>query len=84
MGLNRYISNTKLEGYSSMIIEAKKLNGGIIQCKYEVHLECSNCGMSVDAEEYKSGTCSDCGATWNGKRHTKIHVTSVPLAGKSS
>ena len=41
-----------------MIIEAKKLDDGIIQCKYEVHLECSNCGMSVDAEEYKSGTCS--------------------------
>tara|TARA_R110002012_G_scaffold9152_1_gene41986 strand:- start:3113 stop:3316 length:204 start_codon:yes stop_codon:yes gene_type:complete len=67
-----------------MIIEAKKLDDGIIQCKYEVHLECVHCGMKVDAEEYKSGTCSDCGATWNQKRHTKIHVTSVPLAGKSS
>jgi len=67
-----------------MIIEAKKLNNGIIQCKYEVHLECSSCGMTVDAEEYKSGTCSDCGTAWNGKQHTKIHVTSVPLAGQSS
>jgi Zn finger protein HypA/HybF involved in hydrogenase expression len=66
-----------------MIVEAKEENGIIIN-KYEVHLECSNCGMTVDAEEYKSGTCSDCGAAWNGKKHTKVHVTSVPLAGQSS
>ena len=66
-----------------MIIEAKKLNDGTIQCKYEVNLECVHCGMGVDAEEYESGTCSNCGATWNQKQHTKIHVTSVPLAGES-
>ena len=66
-----------------MIIEAKKLDDGTIQCKYEVNLECVHCGMGVDAEEYESGTCSNCGATSNQKKHTKIHVTSVPLAGKS-
>jgi len=66
-----------------MIIEAKKLDNGTIQCKYEVNLECVHCGMGVDAEEYESGTCSNCGATWNQKQHTKIHVTSVPLAGES-
>jgi len=66
-----------------MIIEAKKLDNGTIQCKYEVNLECVHCGMGVDAEEYESGTCSNCGATWNQKKHTKIHVTSVPLAGES-
>ncbi len=66
-----------------MIIEAKKLDDGTIQCKYEVNLECVHCGMGVDAEEYESGPCSNCGATWNQKKHTKIHVTSVPLAGES-
>jgi|TARA_R110000803_G_C11744753_1_gene291583 hypothetical protein len=66
-----------------MIIQAKKLDDGTIQCKYEVNLECVHCGMGVDAEEYESGTCSNCGATWNQKQHTKIHVTSVPLAGES-
>jgi len=66
-----------------MIIEAKKLDDGTIQCKYEVNLECVHCDMGVDAEEYESGTCSNCGATWNQKKHTKIHVTSVPLAGES-
>ena len=66
-----------------MIVDAKEING-IITNKYETYLECSNCGMEVDAEEYKSGTCSDCGAAWNGKKHTKVHVTSVPLAGQSS
>ena len=64
-----------------MIVEAKKLNDGTIVNKYEVHLECAECGMNVDAEEYKSGTCSDCGAAWNGKQHTKVHVTSVPASG---
>tara|TARA_R110000772_G_scaffold4855_2_gene17223 strand:+ start:157 stop:360 length:204 start_codon:yes stop_codon:yes gene_type:complete len=67
-----------------MIVEAKKLNDGTIVNKYEVHLECAECGMHVDAEEYKSGTCSDCGAAWNGKQHTKVHVTSVPASGGTS
>jgi ribosomal protein L37E len=65
-----------------MIIEAKKVNGEV-QPKYEVHLECAHCGMDVDAVEYKSGTCSDCGNPWQEKRHLAIHVTSVPLQGKT-
>jgi len=65
-----------------MIVDAKEING-IMTNKYETYLECSNCGMEVDAEEYKSGTCSDCGAAWNGKKNTKVHVTSVPATGKS-
>ena len=67
-----------------MIVEAKTLKDGTIVNKYETNLECSNCGMHVDAEEYKSGTCSDCGAAWNGKQHTKVHVTSVPASGQTS
>jgi predicted RNA-binding Zn-ribbon protein involved in translation (DUF1610 family) len=54
-----------------MIVDAKEING-IITNKYETYLECSNCGMEVDAEEYKSGTCSDCGAAWNGKNTPKF------------
>lgn len=65
-----------------MIVGAKEKNGIIVN-KYETHLECVNCGMKVDAEEYKSGTCSDCGAPWNGKKHTTVYVTSVPAEGKS-
>ena len=66
-----------------MIVEAKEDNGIIVN-KYETHLECANCGMEVDAEEYKSGTCSDCGAAWNEKKHTKVHVTSAPMTGKTT
>jgi len=66
-----------------MIIEAKQENG-IIYNKYETHLECENCGMAVDAEEYASGTCSDCGEPWRPKKHTTVHVTSVPLSGQSN
>jgi hypothetical protein len=40
--------------------------------------------MNVDAEEYASGTCSDCGEPWNEKRHMIIHVTSIPMSGQSS
>ena len=52
-------------------IEAKKKEDGVVECAYEVGLECSHCGMSVDAEEYKSGICSDCGEAWNeiGRAH---------------
>ena len=67
-----------------MLIESKTEKDGRIVNKYEVHLECAECGMEVDAEEYKSGTCSDCGAAWNGKQHTKVHVTSVPASGGTS
>jgi Zn finger protein HypA/HybF involved in hydrogenase expression len=67
-----------------MLIEAKTEKDGKIVNKYEVHLECTECGMNVDAEEYKSGTCSDCGAAWNGKKHTAVHVTSVPASGQTS
>jgi Zn finger protein HypA/HybF involved in hydrogenase expression len=67
-----------------MIIEAKKLNDGTVINKYEVHLECAHCSMPVDAEEYNSGKCSDCGEPWEEKRHVGIHVTSIPMQGKSS
>ena len=65
-----------------MIVDAKKVDG-IVQPRYEVMLECSHCGMEVDDVEYTSGTCSDCGKPWEEKRHVSIHVTSVPMAGKT-
>tara|TARA_R110000868_G_scaffold5999_1_gene34861 strand:- start:374 stop:577 length:204 start_codon:yes stop_codon:yes gene_type:complete len=67
-----------------MIVNAKKLKDGTITNKYEVHIECAHCGMSVDAEEYESGTCSDCGQEWKGKKHIGVHVTSIPLLGQTS
>ena len=63
-----------------MIIDAKEVNGEIVP-KHEVSLECSSCGMEVDAVEYTSGTCSDCGEPWDEKRHMAIHVTSIPMTG---
>lgn len=65
-------------------IDATKKADGTVECAYEVELECSNCGMKVDAEEYSSGTCSDCGEAWDEKRHTKVHATSIPMEGQSS
>jgi hypothetical protein len=83
MGLNTNISKPKLDKDSSMIIEAKKINGIIIP-KHEIHLECGHCGMEVDAVEYVSKTCNDCGQPWNEKRHVGIYVTSVPAQGATS
>lgn len=65
-----------------MIIDAKKVDG-VLQPRYEVYLECGHCGMEVDDIEYTSGTCSDCGKPWEEKRHVAIHVTSVPMSGKT-
>jgi rRNA maturation endonuclease Nob1 len=65
-------------------IEAKKNEDGSVVCAYEVELECYNCGMIVDAEEYNLGTCSDCGEPWNAKKHTRVHATSIPLEGQTS
>ena len=36
-----------------MIVNAKKTKNGTIINKYRTHLECAECGMKVDAEEYK-------------------------------
>jgi hypothetical protein len=65
-----------------MIIEAKEING-VIECKHEIHLECSNCSAEVDAVEYSQGTCNDCGQPWDEKRHIGIYVTSVPATGQT-
>ena len=73
-----------MDGDSNVIVEAKTLKDGTIINKYETYLECVHCEMRVDAEEYKSGICSDCGAAWNPKQHTKVHVTSVPASGQTS
>lgn len=66
----------------SMIIEAKKI-GTKIEPKHEIILQCKSCGMEVDAAEYTSGTCTDCGAPWDEIRHVAIHVTSVPMSGQT-
>lgn len=65
-----------------MIIDAKKIDG-VVDVTHEVNLECANCGMEVDAVEYTSGTCSDCGEPWDEKRHVAIHVTSIPMSGQT-
>jgi len=72
-----------MDGDSSMIVEAKEING-VVECKYEVSLECAACGAEVDAEEYTEGTCKDCGAPWDGLKHIGVHVTSVPATGESN
>jgi rRNA maturation endonuclease Nob1 len=66
-----------------MRIEAKELDNGIIECTHEVMLECANCGMPVDAVEYKDKVCNDCGEPWEEKRHVAIHVTSIPIFGET-
>ena len=66
-----------------MRIAAKELDGGVIECAHEVSLECANCGAIVDAVEYTSGTCNDCGQPWDEKRHVAIHVTSIPIFGET-
>lgn len=65
-----------------MIIQAKEIDG-TIDCRYETHLECANCGMEVDNVEYTSGTCNDCGSPWDEIRHVAVHVTSVPAQGQT-
>jgi rRNA maturation endonuclease Nob1 len=66
-----------------MIIEAKEVDG-IIYPKMEIDLQCSNCGMAVDAVEYTQQICSDCGQPWDPVQHVSIHATSVPASGQST
>jgi Zn finger protein HypA/HybF involved in hydrogenase expression len=66
-----------------MIIEAQEIDG-IIICKQEVELQCSNCGMVVDDVEYNQKTCNDCGEVWDEIKHVAVHATSVPAIGEST
>jgi hypothetical protein len=66
-----------------MIKEAKKLEDGTVQSKYELNIECYHCAMPVDAEEYNSGVCSDCKKPWKERKHVGVYVTSIPMMGKS-
>ena len=63
------------------IIEARNLEGGLIEPHHEVEVVCAACGYDLDEAELTADTCSDCGAPLNLKQHISIHATSVPAAG---
>ena len=62
-------------------IEARNLEGGLIEPHHEVEVVCAACGYDLDEVELSADTCSDCGASLNLKQHISIHATSVPAAG---
>lgn len=62
-------------------IEARTLEGGLIEPQHEVEVVCAACGYDLDEAELSADTCSDCNAPLNLKQHISIHATSVPAAG---
>jgi rRNA maturation endonuclease Nob1 len=62
-------------------VEARNLEGGLIEPHHEVEVVCAACGYDLDEVELSADTCSDCGASLNLKQHISIHATSVPAAG---
>lgn len=62
-------------------VEARNLEGGLIEPHHEVEVLCAACGYDLDEAELTADTCSDCGAPLNLKQHISIHATSVPAAG---
>ena len=62
-------------------IEARTLEGGLIEPAHEVEVVCAACGYDLTAAELESDTCADCGAPLNLRQHVLIHATSVPAAG---
>jgi hypothetical protein len=63
------------------IVEARTLEGGLIEPHHEVEVVCAACGYDLDASELEADTCADCGAPLNLRQHISIHATSVPAAG---
>ena len=62
-------------------IEAKALEGGLIEPLHEIEVVCSACGYDLDESELDADTCADCGAPLNLKQNIAIHATTVPAAG---
>jgi rRNA maturation endonuclease Nob1 len=62
-------------------IEARELEGGLIEPKHEVEVVCAACGYDLDESELEADTCADCGAPLNLKQNIAIHTTTVPAAG---
>ena len=62
-------------------IEARALEGGLIEPHHEIEVVCSACGYDLDKAELQADVCSDCNAPLNLKQHISIHATSVPAAG---
>jgi uncharacterized paraquat-inducible protein A len=62
-------------------VEARTLEGGLIEPRHEIEVVCSACGYDLDKAELQADVCSDCNAPLNLKQHISIHATSVPAAG---
>jgi rRNA maturation endonuclease Nob1 len=62
-------------------VEARELEGGLIEPKHEVEVVCAACGYDLDESELEADTCADCGAPLNLKQNIAIHTTTVPAAG---
>jgi len=62
------------------LYEAQKVDG-VIVCKHEVEILCSNCNDPVSEQEEASGTCTNCGESWKPRQSTSVWATSVPQAG---
>ena len=62
-------------------IEARELEGGLIEPLPEIEVVCAACGYDLDESELEADTCADCGAPLNLKQNIAIHTTTVPAAG---
>jgi len=62
-------------------IEARELEGGLIEPLHEIEVVCAACGYDLDESELEADTSADCGATLNLKQNIAIHTTTVPAAG---
>ena len=62
-------------------VEARTIEGGLIEPHHEVEVVCAACGYDLNEAELAADTCADCNAPLNLKQHISIHATSVPAAG---
>ena len=60
--------------------EAEEVDG-VVVCKHEIEVLCSNCNDPVSEHEEATGTCTNCGEPWQPRQSTSIWATSVPAAG---
>lgn len=54
------------------------LPDGTIEPSHEIEVVCANCQDPVSAQEEETGTCTNCGASWEITQNVNVTVTSLP------
>jgi hypothetical protein len=57
---------------------ASVLPDGSVEAAHDIEIVCANCQDPVSEQEAETGTCTNCGASWEVAQNVTVTVTSMP------